>query len=540
VTRREVLLSAGLVFVVAVLVRAWAAALIVFPQPEDTAYYVAVAQNLLEGRGLVSDSLWSFGTPPLVFPRPAFEVWLPLPTFLAAIPMALFGPSFAAAQVSSVLVGGVVAVLAWRLAADVALERGLPAGRARTLALGTGLTAAVYLPLVFHSALPDSTMPFAALVLGACLLMTRIVGAPVAVRPLDPRVLALGLLLGLAAWTRNEAAWLAATWVLIAWTVIRATPAGRAAVIGVTAVVAIVVFAPWAIRDWLVFGSPFPGQAVTNAFSLEGRDIFAWSDPPTLASYLAAGPVRLIELRITGLLHNLFNVLLFLGLPLAPIGLAALPWQARGSAIRPLLVFSIITFFVTSLLFPVSTTWGTFLHAAGAVHVLIIVSALLALDGLIVRIGRFRGWTRPVAWLGPALGVAGALLFTIVAVPTFGTGSRAVEEEYAALQRRLAEVGRPFRPDEPVISNFPIWVAETAGVPTLALPDEPPESVLDLARTFPGTRLVVVEGTEHRHWPADVDAGAPGAECFREIDLGPAPPGDDPLAETRVFEVVCE
>ena len=539
-TRREVLLSAGLVFVVAVLVRAWAAALIVFPQPEDTAYYVAVAQNLLEGRGLVSDSLWSFGTPPLVFPRPAFEVWLPIPTFLAAIPMALFGPSFAAAQVSSVLVGGVVAVLAWRFAADVALERGLPAGRARTLALGTGLTAAVYLPLVFHSALPDSTMPFAALVLGACLLMTRIVGAPVAVRPLDPRVLALGLLLGLAAWTRNEAAWLAATWVLIAWTVIRATPAGRAAVIGVTAVVAIVVFAPWAIRDWLVFGSPFPGQAVTNAFSLEGRDIFAWSDPPTLASYLAAGPVRLIELRITGLLHNLFNVLLFLGLPLAPIGLAALPWQARGSAIRPLLVFSIITFFVTSLLFPVSTTWGTFLHAAGAVHVLIIVSALLALDGLIVRIGRFRGWTRPVAWLGPALGVAGALLFTIVAVPTFGTGSRAVEEEYAALQRRLAEVGRPFRPDEPVISNFPIWVAETAGVPTLALPDEPPESVLDLARTFPGTRLVVVEGTEHRHWPADVDAGAPGAECFREIDLGPAPRGDDPLAETRVFEVVCE
>ena len=70
-------------------VRAYFAAQIVFPKPEDTAYYVGVARNLLEGRGLVSDALWSYQTPPLVFPRPAFEVWLPLPTFLAAIPMAL-------------------------------------------------------------------------------------------------------------------------------------------------------------------------------------------------------------------------------------------------------------------------------------------------------------------------------------------------------------------------------------------------------------------------------------------------------------------
>ena len=127
-TRREALLSAGLVFVVAVVVRALFASQIVFPKPEDTAYYVAVARNLLEGRGLVSDALWSYQTPPLVFPRPAFEVWLPLPTFLAAIPMAIAGTTFAAAQVSSVVVGALVPVLAWRLAADVAEERDLAVG----------------------------------------------------------------------------------------------------------------------------------------------------------------------------------------------------------------------------------------------------------------------------------------------------------------------------------------------------------------------------------------------------------------------------
>ena len=110
---------------VALVARAYFAAQIVFPKPEDTAYYVGVARNLLEGRGLVSDALWSYQTPPLIFPRPAFEVWLPLPTFLAAIPMALFGTTFPAAQVSSVLVGAIVPVLdagGWPL--DVAAERG--------------------------------------------------------------------------------------------------------------------------------------------------------------------------------------------------------------------------------------------------------------------------------------------------------------------------------------------------------------------------------------------------------------------------------
>ena len=48
--------------------------------------------------------------------------------------------------------------------------------RVRVLALGAGLTSAVYLPLVLHSALPDSTMPFAVLALAACLLMPRLLG----------------------------------------------------------------------------------------------------------------------------------------------------------------------------------------------------------------------------------------------------------------------------------------------------------------------------------------------------------------------------
>ena len=129
--------------------------------------------------------------------------------------MALLGATFAASQWSAVIIGAIVPVLAWRLAADVAVERGLPVGRARTLAIGTGLTTAVYLPLLLHSALPDSTMPFTALALAACLLMSRLARATRPVALADRRVIALGVVIGLAALTRNEAIWLGLIWLIV-------------------------------------------------------------------------------------------------------------------------------------------------------------------------------------------------------------------------------------------------------------------------------------------------------------------------------------
>ena len=116
----EGVLSVVVVFAVAVVVATWATTVLVFPRPEDVGYYVGVARNLLGGHGLTSDAIWSYATPPLAFPRPAFEIWLPMATFMVAIPMTLLGPTFNAAQLSSVVVGGITAVMAWRLGADVA------------------------------------------------------------------------------------------------------------------------------------------------------------------------------------------------------------------------------------------------------------------------------------------------------------------------------------------------------------------------------------------------------------------------------------
>ncbi len=541
-TRREQWLSAAFVAVVALAVRAVAAAAISYPVPEDTAYYVGVARNVLEGHGVVADALWSYQTPPLVLPHPAFEIWLPLPSLVAALPMALLGATFRAAQVGAVLVGALVPVLAWRLAADVAAERRLSLPRARALALGTGLVVAIEVPTMVHGGLPDSTMPFAALVLGACLLMARILAAPDTPRRVDPRLVTLGAILGVAALARNEAIWLALTWAILAWWALPAEARRRTSrlrLIAVPAVVAIAVYVPWAIRDWAAFGSPLPGQAASNALSIRPADIFAWHDVPTLARYIAQGPLALVGARVDGLAHNLLDVLVVPGIPVAPIGLAALPWFGRGAALRPLLLVSVLIFAATTLLFPVSTQWGTFLHAAGAIHVLLAIVALLALDALVAEIGRRRAWRRSVAWAGPALLVVGALPLAAIGLAAIGGVASREAQRYDDLAAILARA-EPAAATRPIIADHPVWVAESLRVPALGLPDEQPADVLDLARRF-DARLVLVTDPEASGWPDVLAQAGPDAACFREVRLADPSTGRVPasLADTRAFAVGC-
>jgi hypothetical protein len=113
---------------------------------------------------------------------------------------------------------------------------------------------------------------------------------------------------------------------------------------------------------------------------------------------------------------------------------------------------------------------------------------------------------------------------------------------YDELGARMRAAGHPLDvPGLRVITNFPIWLAETERVSSLALPDEPPTDVLDLASTFgSGTRYLILISPEGKHWPGDLHAGLPGSDCFAPLDLGThAGPGEDPLASTTAYEIGC-
>ena len=550
VSRREAWLTAGAIFAIALMVRVVAAAAMSFPVPENTAYYAGVARNLVEGRGLISDSLWSYGTQPLAVPRAAFEVWMPLPSLLAAIPMAILGAAnwFRAAQVASVLVSSAIPVLAWRFGADIAAELGLPVGRGRALAVGSGLVTAGLGPLVLYGALPDSTALFAALSLAACLLMTRIVaretardgtrdGDAASTRPL----IGLGLLLGLAALTRSEAIWLGLTWAAMAWLWTPGSRRRRLILIATPAIVAGLVFAPWVARNALVFGTPLPGQTISNALFAHDYDVFAYQSQPSLAGYLAQGPAALLSQHLGGIAHNLLDVLVIPAFPVGVLGLLALPLVWRRRALRPLVLTACLTYDTTSLLFPVATTSGTFLHAAGATYVLLAISCLIALDALLVHVGRLRHWTRPVAWIGPGLAIATILPLCGVTVTGMARQSDDVRARYGALPAAMSRAGVPLETAGPVITDNPIWLAEAARIPTLALPQESPDAVLALAHRFGAKILVVRE--DGSKWPAILSDGGTAALCFQEVPLadnaGREVEEASPLADIHVFQIVC-
>ena len=82
------------------------------------------------GQGLVSDGVWSYATPPLAVPKPAFELWLPMSTFVSAAAMSVLGASFWAAQVGGALLGAAVAPLAWAIGREAARARGSTLGAA--------------------------------------------------------------------------------------------------------------------------------------------------------------------------------------------------------------------------------------------------------------------------------------------------------------------------------------------------------------------------------------------------------------------------
>ena len=106
----------------------------------------------------------------------------------------------------------------------------------------------------------------------------------------------------------------------------------------------------------------------------------------------------------------------------------------------------------------------------------------------------------------------------------------------------MARAGLPLDGASPVITDNPIWLAEATRVQALALPEESPDSVLDLAHHF-GARLLIVGSDASREWPGILDRGGTAARCFQPVTLtdnsGARPAKDSGLATFHVFRIVC-
>ena len=467
-----------------------------------------VARNVVEGRGPVSDVIWSYAAGPYVLPRPAFDLWQPLPGFLAALPMAVAGPSFAAAQAAFVALGAAVAPLTWWIARDAAARDGLAGRRAARVATGAGIVAAIFGPFLVAAAGPDSTVPFTVFAVAACAVMPR---------ALDGRRgagLTLGLLLGLAYLSRQESIWLGLAYVVL---LLGRDGGIRAAWQGLRwpMVAGALLVVPWLVRNALAFEDGLIRQTLENAWFTRSEDVFAYLDRPSLATFLAQGPGGILAHVAGGFAHQVIDVLLVPAFPVGLVGLVALvglrrtPALRETSPLRALVVSGAITFLVTGVVFPVATLWGTFQHASGPLLVALIVFTALGLDGLVARIRRLRGWSRENAWLAPLATLALTVPIAALAVTLTAAGAAREERRMEAV---AAAVGRL---DGPLITDHPMWVADALGVPALALPDEPPANIARLAREFGAGWLLVLD--ERGRYPGMLlDAASP---CLVEEPL---------------------
>lgn len=507
----------AVLYAAALAVHLWVAGQISFPFNEGSAYYVAAARSLVEGRGLVVDALWSYATPPLVLPRPAFELWQPLASLLMAPAMAVLGTSFAAAQITYAALGALVAPLGWQIAREAGVAVGLEQRRVEVLAIGSAVLVVVLAPLLAMTALPDSALPFTLAALAACWLLARVLTGGVGASAAPMTAFGLGVALGVAWLARQEAIYLGLATVLLAASTGRLSMRRLLLPVGAGG---LLVTVPWLVRNALTFGTPLTGQGLENMLFTHNEQVFAYASRPSLEAFLGQGLAGVVGNIAAGTAHNLATVLLVSAVPVGAVGIVAAGWlwrrrlNVRHTALGGLLLSGGLTFAATSLLFPVATLWGTFQHATGPLLVGLTVAAVLGGDRLVQAIGRRRAWQRSNAWLVSFALLTIALPVALLQVGTLAAEARRQATAVAVLAQAIAAQPEADADERrPIIADHPVWLSEATDLPAIALPAEPLDSLLALARRF-DARLIAITAPRG-DYPALLRSDA-AARCFSE------------------------
>jgi hypothetical protein len=491
--------------VVALAVRALAAAVHPDPAYPDSFYYVNVARTLAAGNGFSIDYVWNFvdvggRLPPSPgLPIPSNAHWMPLAQLVQLPSIALLGPTPVAYGLPFWLLGAAVAPLTYWIGRDAGLEK--------WAAFCAGLLVAVPLGATPFLAQPDNFAPF--MLLGALALW--LCGRALSGRG-DARFLygLGGVVVGLATLSRNDGVLLGIPFALAFLAEQAAVLRGRrgavrvrdgrqpvAERIGWTAALLclagfLVVIAPWYARQLAIFGSISPSAANGRILWITDYDqLFSISTESTLASFLAQGPLQLAASRIQGLLDA---VKWFLVAPLlvflAPF-LVAGSWVKRSEPLfRPWFVYAVALFAFSALLFAVHVDHGTFLHSAVA---LMPHAYVLSVVGIATAV-RWVARRRP-HWDPPRATRNFTILAVVVAVIGAAGATWRVSGAWAAertLRQPLFAALSARPPSERVMSPDPGAYRYHAGKAGIVTPNDPLPVVEQALRGY-GIRWLVVE-----------------------------------------------
>ena len=502
--------STLILFAISLLVRGGTAWLERQPHNLDEAYHTVNAQTLATGGGFTEHFIWNYLSPPDTVTHPSNRYWMPLTAILAAAGMAIGGAKYAAGQSAFVLLAALLPPLTFWLAMRVTGNR-RQAWLAGWLVLFSGFYFAEWTAI-------DTFAPFA--LAGAICLIALWRAAETA----DWRwALGAGVAAGLAHLTRADGVLFLLVGVFLVFGFRFLVQGSKFQVPSLKSQVLntiihcslfvigyLLVMTPWFVRNWHTFGAILPPGGTQTLWLTRYDDIFSTTATLSLQNYLAWGWGNILQSKAWAAWMNFQTLAVVIGLmvvfPFAVIGW----WKLRKHPLFQIsAVYLVLLWLAMTLAFTFPGVRGALFHSGGAVLPMVAIAGAVGLDTAIAWVAaRRRSWHAPTAQklFGGALVFFAALISLFTAAQKLSAWNE--PSPYAAIIPTLPN------PAATVMAINPPAILYFGGENAIAVPNEPPETVITIARKYGADYLIL----EKNH-PAPLDALYRGDDALPQFKL---------------------
>jgi hypothetical protein len=471
----------------------------------DADYYYAGGVRLAQGFGFSEPFLWNFLDDPQGLPHPSHTYWMPLPSILVMLGMALSGAeNFSGGKLLYLIIAGFIPVITSALAFSLT-------GKKRH-ALLAGILAAIP---GFYLSYVGTTDAFGLyMVLGGLFLF--LVGHQKRLGR-ELQALFLGLIAGLMHLTRADGAlWLILALIsviLIAYQSNSLSWPDRLAkylgAFGLPVILCLIgyllVLAPWMIRNLREFGVLMASSGIKSLWLTDYNQLYAYpSSILTFDRWLESGFGVILQARLVALWQNLQTTVVVQGeIFLTPLVLMGLWHYRRELRVQIGGLGWLITFVVMTFVFPFVGWRGGFFHSGSAFQPLFWSVAPVGLELFIGWGVRKRGWVQKQATV---VFSAGVIFFSFL-LATFAVRSRVIgpdinnpswgesNRRYSQLEEGLRRAGADAN-EIVLVNNAPGYFVAT-GRSAISIPDGDLNTSLLVAERYGATIFII----ENNHPP---------------------------------------
>jgi hypothetical protein len=502
-TRRDLLW----ITLVALVVQAFWALRLTHPTYFDAFFYTTNAQRLAEGYGFTQEIIWQYLDQPQSLPVPSFTYWMPLPALIAAAGYTI-SDSFRAAQLPFWLMAGFLPWMSYGIAWHLKHSRWM----ARTAALFTATGG--YYAAYWNQ---PTTFVLFAWVGGGCLLalawaherkkwgywlLAGVLAGFCHLARADGM-----LMLGVAGiiWLYEVVGWLKKRKDLRLKVENTTINLQSLIVYGVSFVGGyLLIMGGWFWRTYRLIGSPMSAVGTQTIFLTTYNDLFSYGRSFDLAGYLDWGWRNILRSKADAASLGIQTFIAVTGLTVF-VFFMVWAWiklgrnKRTGPFLRPFSWYILLLYSIMIFVFTFPGQRGSLLHSSAALWPWSMALAAIGIDFAVDWIADRRPAWRPE----PAKRLFAVVFVILVFVVSFAVSiTQPLQTEQAAIYHQMSEM---VPPGSVIMTGDPPGVYYHTRLPSVAMPNEPPEMLPVIAAQFDVDYLLM-----------DADRPPPLAELHEE------------------------